>query len=80
MESLKDDVIQKIESNPEYIIDENKDKLETIVTARFTMVAKDPVTGQAVQVNPLLLENEAQERLFQMRKGNVHVHLHLQYM
>nr|CAG8433584.1 14268_t:CDS:2 [Entrophospora candida] len=69
MESLKDGVMQKIEKNPEYIFNENQDKLETIMIARFTMVAKDPTTGQAARVNPLQLENENQKRLFQMGKA-----------
>ncbi|CAJ0744956.1 12043_t:CDS:10 [Entrophospora sp. SA101] len=69
MESLKDGVMQKIETNPEYIFNENQDKLEMIMIARFTMVAKDPKTGQAARVNPLQLENEKQKRLFQMGKA-----------
>ncbi|OZJ06814.1 hypothetical protein BZG36_00001, partial [Bifiguratus adelaidae] len=37
----------------------------TVLQARFTMVARDPRTGKAVQVNPLLLESASQKRLFQ---------------
>ncbi|KAF9313362.1 Acyl-coenzyme A thioesterase 9, mitochondrial [Linnemannia elongata] len=48
----------------------NKDKSgehgDTILVARFTMVARDALTGKAAQVNPLLLQNDAEKKLFQM--------------
>ncbi|ORZ37575.1 HotDog domain-containing protein [Catenaria anguillulae PL171] len=39
---------------------------DAILKARFTMVARDPITNQSVQVNPLVLENDAERRLFAM--------------
>ncbi|KAJ3366014.1 Acyl-coenzyme A thioesterase 9, mitochondrial [Allomyces javanicus] len=39
---------------------------DPIVKARFTMVARDPITNRAVQVNPLVLENDEERRLFSM--------------
>ncbi|KAG0376285.1 hypothetical protein BGX24_007983 [Mortierella sp. AD032] len=39
---------------------------DTILVARFTMVARDALTGKAAQVNPLLLQNDAEKKLFQM--------------
>ncbi|KAF9941494.1 hypothetical protein BGZ65_002863 [Modicella reniformis] len=39
---------------------------DTILVARFTMVARDAVTGKAAQVNPMLLQNDAEKKLFQM--------------
>ncbi|KAF9900424.1 hypothetical protein EC991_007340 [Linnemannia zychae] len=48
----------------------NKDKPgehgDTILVARFTMVARDAVTGKAAQVNPLLLRDDNEKKLFQM--------------
>ena len=53
----------------------NKDKPGenggTILVARFTMVARDALTGKAAQVNPLLLQNDAEKKLFQMGEGNL---------
>lgn len=42
---------------------------DTILVARFTMVARDALTGKAAQVNPLLLQNDAEKKLFQMGEG-----------
>ncbi|GJJ77586.1 acyl-coenzyme A thioesterase 9 [Entomortierella parvispora] len=39
---------------------------DTILVARFTMVARDALTGKAAQVNPLLLQNDTEKKLFQM--------------
>lgn len=39
---------------------------DTMLVARFTMVARDALTGKAAQVNPMDLRNEAEKRLFQM--------------
>ncbi|KAI1318372.1 hypothetical protein EDD11_006710 [Mortierella claussenii] len=39
---------------------------DTILVARFTMVARDTTTGKAAQVNPMLLQNDAEKKLFQM--------------
>ncbi|KAF9154007.1 hypothetical protein BG015_002150 [Linnemannia schmuckeri] len=48
----------------------NKDKPgqhgDTILVARFTMVARDALTGKAAQVNPLLLRDDNEKKLFQM--------------
>ncbi|KAI9145165.1 HotDog domain-containing protein [Paraphysoderma sedebokerense] len=38
---------------------------DPILTAKFTMVARDPKTNKAVQVNPLLLESDNEKKLFQ---------------
>ncbi|KAG0351894.1 hypothetical protein BG005_008637 [Podila minutissima] len=43
-----------------------KEKGDTILVARFTMVARDALTGKAAQVNPMLLQNDAEKKLFQM--------------
>ncbi|KAG0304360.1 hypothetical protein BGZ98_005616 [Dissophora globulifera] len=51
----------------EEISSEQPDKRgDTILVARFTMVARDALTGKAAQVNPMLLQNDAEKRLFQM--------------
>ena len=42
---------------------------DTILVARFTMVARDALTGRAAQVNPMLLQNETEKKLFQMGEG-----------
>ncbi|KAG0254709.1 hypothetical protein DFQ27_006713 [Actinomortierella ambigua] len=39
---------------------------DTILVARFTMVARDALTGKAAQVNPMLLQNDIEKKLFQM--------------
>ncbi|KAG0088771.1 hypothetical protein BGZ92_005750 [Podila epicladia] len=39
---------------------------DTILVARFTMVARDALTGKAAQVNPMLLQNDTEKKLFQM--------------
>ncbi|KAF9352743.1 hypothetical protein BGX34_012003 [Mortierella sp. NVP85] len=39
---------------------------DTILIARFTMVARDALTGKAAQVNPMLLKNDTEKKLFQM--------------
>ncbi|KAI7823815.1 HotDog domain-containing protein, partial [Gamsiella multidivaricata] len=39
---------------------------DTILVARFTMVARDALSGKAAQVNPMLLQNEPEKKLFQM--------------
>ncbi|KAF9581344.1 hypothetical protein BGW38_001681 [Lunasporangiospora selenospora] len=38
----------------------------TILVARFTMVARDALTGKAAQINPMLLQNDTEKQLFQM--------------
>jgi len=43
---------------------------DTILVARFSMAARDALTGKAAQVNPLLLQNDAEKKLFQMGEGN----------
>ncbi|KAF9925510.1 hypothetical protein FBU30_004729 [Linnemannia zychae] len=43
---------------------------DTILVARFTMVARDALTNKAAQVNPLLLQNDAEKKLFQMGEEN----------
>jgi hypothetical protein len=51
----------------------NKDKPgehgDTILVARFSMVARDTNTGKAAQVNPLLLRDDNEKKLFQMGEG-----------
>ncbi|KAG0348747.1 hypothetical protein BG004_004323 [Podila humilis] len=39
---------------------------DTILVARFTMVARDALTGKAAQVNPMLLQHDTEKKLFQM--------------
>ncbi|KAG0361075.1 HotDog domain-containing protein [Gamsiella multidivaricata] len=39
---------------------------DTILVARFTMVARDALTGKAAQVNPMFLKNDTEKKLFQM--------------
>ncbi|KAG0047333.1 hypothetical protein BGZ83_007584 [Gryganskiella cystojenkinii] len=39
---------------------------DTILVARFTMVARDAITNKAAQVNPMLLQNDTEKKLFQM--------------
>ncbi|KAI9223581.1 HotDog domain-containing protein [Blastocladiella britannica] len=45
---------------------DNGGVVDPILRARFTMVARDPITNKAVQVNPLVLENDAEKKLFAM--------------
>lgn len=42
---------------------------DTILVARFTMVARDALSGKAAQVNPMLLKNDTEKKLFQMGDG-----------
>lgn len=42
---------------------------DTILVARFTMVARDALTNKAAQVNPLLLRDDNEKKLFQMGEG-----------
>ncbi|KAJ3124912.1 hypothetical protein HK098_000739 [Nowakowskiella sp. JEL0407] len=37
-----------------------------ILVAKFTMVARDPVTGKAARVNPLVLETDEERELFRL--------------
>ncbi|CAG8484167.1 11644_t:CDS:2, partial [Racocetra fulgida] len=65
MEYLQEGVLKNIQPTPEV----DRDALsmcKTILNARFTMVARDPFTGKAAQVNTLQLENEHQRKLFQL--------------
>ncbi|KAF9897719.1 hypothetical protein BX616_005101, partial [Lobosporangium transversale] len=39
---------------------------DTILVARFTMVARDSLTGKAAQINPMLLSNDTEKKLYQM--------------
>ncbi|KAI1317725.1 hypothetical protein EDD11_007899 [Mortierella claussenii] len=39
---------------------------DTILVARFTMVARDALTNKAAQINPMLLKNDTEKKLFQM--------------
>ncbi|KAJ1673389.1 hypothetical protein EV182_005330 [Spiromyces aspiralis] len=39
---------------------------ERVLSARFTMVARDKYTDKAAQVNPLLLQNDEERRLFKI--------------
>ncbi|RIB05943.1 hypothetical protein C2G38_2218325 [Gigaspora rosea] len=65
MEALEEGVLKNIQPRPEV----NRDALpmcQSILNARFIMVARDPFTGRAAQVNSLQFENEHQKRLFQL--------------
>lgn len=44
-------------------LDEQGNPQDRILKAKFTMVARDAATGQAAQVNPLILESSAERRL-----------------
>ncbi|CAB4375902.1 unnamed protein product [Rhizophagus irregularis] len=61
MEALQDGVFQKLKTNPE-----TKVQGETLMIARFIMVARDPYTNRSIQINPLQLENDYQKKLFQI--------------
>ncbi|KAF9579963.1 Acyl-coenzyme A thioesterase 9, mitochondrial [Lunasporangiospora selenospora] len=61
------EVFMKMEEMPKDKADGNGD---TILVARFTMVARDALTGKAAQVNPLLLQNDTEKKLFQMGEEN----------
>ncbi|KAL0088978.1 acyl-CoA thioester hydrolase [Phycomyces blakesleeanus] len=50
------------ESNPEFSI--TKPTPNTVIFARFTMVARNSITGKAVKVNPMVLENAEEKKLF----------------
>jgi len=68
METLKDEFFQDLEQT--HSKDNDVDiKGETLMMAKFIMVAKDPFTGRAVQVNPLKLENDHQMKLFQIAES-----------
>jgi acyl-coenzyme A thioesterase 9 len=53
----------------EYSADKPGHHGDTILIARFTMVARDALSGKAAQVNPMLLKNETEKKLFQMGDG-----------
>lgn len=42
---------------------------DTILVARFTMVARDSLTDKAAQINPMFLKNDTEKKLFQMGDG-----------
>ncbi|KAF9353979.1 hypothetical protein BGX26_008257 [Mortierella sp. AD094] len=46
--------------------DKPEQRGDTILVARFTMVARDALTNKAAQVNPMFLRNDAEKKLFQM--------------
>lgn len=46
--------------------DKPDERGDTILVARFTMVARDSTTGKAAQVNPMLMQSDAEKKLFQM--------------
>ncbi|KAF9203114.1 hypothetical protein BGZ49_006768 [Haplosporangium sp. Z 27] len=50
----------------EIVADKPEQRGDTILVARFTMVARDSITGKAAQVNPMLLRDDAEKKLFQM--------------
>ncbi|KAG0210209.1 hypothetical protein BGX28_009514 [Mortierella sp. GBA30] len=56
------EVFMKME---EITADKSDDQGATILVARFTMVARDALTGRAAQVNPMLLQNDTEKKLFQ---------------
>ncbi|KAF8978706.1 hypothetical protein BGZ46_006228 [Entomortierella lignicola] len=50
----------------EIVADKPEQRGDTILVARFTMVARDSITGKAAQVNPMFLRDDAEKKLFQM--------------
>ena len=68
MEALQDGVFQDLQTISETNKSNNLQG-ETLMIARFTMVAKNPYTGHSTQVNPLKLENNYQKKLFQIAEG-----------
>lgn len=64
MEALPDGVFQKLKTNPE-----TNFQGETLMIARFIMVARDQSTNRSTQINPLQLENDYQKKLFQIAEG-----------
>ncbi|CAG8543604.1 4356_t:CDS:2 [Dentiscutata erythropus] len=66
MESLHEGVLKNIEPKPEVNRDALSEMCQTILNARFTMVARDPFTRKSAQVNSLQLEDDHQKRLFHL--------------
>ncbi|KAI9029658.1 HotDog domain-containing protein, partial [Phycomyces nitens] len=66
------EVFAKVETIPQYDPSEpyfsefsiNKPTPNTVIFARFTMVARNSITGKAVKVNPMVLENAEEKKLF----------------
>ncbi|KAF9437776.1 hypothetical protein BGZ76_011162 [Entomortierella beljakovae] len=56
------EIFMKIE---EASADKPDQRGDTILVARFTMVARDSLTGLAAQVNPMLLKTDTEKMLFQ---------------
>ncbi|KAF9432525.1 hypothetical protein BGZ76_010667 [Entomortierella beljakovae] len=59
------EVYMKMEAIPE----NPEEPGTTILTARFTMVARDALTSKAAQVNPLELTNDSERKLFQISEN-----------
>jgi len=68
MEALQDGVFQNLQTSSETNKNNNLQG-ETLMIARFIMVARDPYTGRSTQVNPLRFENDYQKKLFQISEG-----------
>ncbi|OMJ28010.1 Acyl-coenzyme A thioesterase 9, mitochondrial [Smittium culicis] len=47
----------------------SKQQTKPVLTARFTMVARNRDTGKAEQINPLKLENDEERRIFKLSEG-----------
>jgi hypothetical protein len=65
---VKDGVFQNLQTSSETNKNHNLQG-ETLMIARFIMVARDPYTGCSIQVNPLRFENDYQKKLFQISEG-----------
>ncbi|KAK9767739.1 hypothetical protein K7432_002214 [Basidiobolus ranarum] len=55
------EILMKIETTP----NSPQESADTILIARFTMVAKDKKTKKSAQVNPLNIMNDGEKKLFQ---------------
>ncbi|KAJ1921792.1 hypothetical protein H4219_000526 [Mycoemilia scoparia] len=71
------EVFMSLEAVYNNTMDNEPEATEKVLSARFTMVARDNYTGKSAQVNPLMLENDEERRLFKIsekikeyKKGN----------
>ncbi|KNE61261.1 hypothetical protein AMAG_07004 [Allomyces macrogynus ATCC 38327] len=56
----------EITVNVEALDPDSQATADPILKAKFTMVARDPLTNKAVQVNPLVLDTDEERRLYSM--------------
>ncbi|KAJ1558419.1 hypothetical protein HK096_000996, partial [Nowakowskiella sp. JEL0078] len=73
-----------LEVSDGYIVDpmcteKNEIESQPILVAKFTMVARDPLTGKAARVNPLRLDTDEERELFRLGAGELKARKQFQF-